>query len=52
MLTIISQAREMGISLDLLKAAWAQNLRVRKDRNWEVIPGAVQGDKKKERRDQ
>ncbi len=41
MLTIISQAQEMGISLDLLKAAWLKNLEVREDRNWEVITGAV-----------
>lgn len=38
---LLGSAREKGVLTELLEAAWKKNLRIRKIRDWEEIPGAV-----------
>lgn len=38
---LLGLASELGIKMDLLETAWKKNLKVRKSRDWEEIPGAV-----------
>jgi UDPglucose 6-dehydrogenase len=38
---ILGLARELGADLSVLKAVWKKNLKIRKIRDWENIPGAV-----------
>lgn len=38
---LLGLADEMGVDLSVLKAAWKKNLKIRKIRDWEDIPGAV-----------
>lgn len=45
MVALISSAKELGVDVSLLEKAWEINKRIRKDRNWEEIPGAVSGTK-------
>jgi nucleotide sugar dehydrogenase len=41
MVALLGLSREMGVDLSLLEAAWKKNLKLRKVRDWEDIPGAV-----------
>jgi hypothetical protein len=38
---ILGLAKELGVELSVLEAAWKKNLKIRKVRDWEDIPGAV-----------
>ena len=38
---MIGRARELGVDVSLLETVWDQNLRMRKNRDWEEIPGAT-----------
>lgn len=38
---LLGLAKELGIDLSVLEAAWKKNLKIRKVRDWEDIPGAV-----------
>lgn len=38
---LLGLAKKMNIDLSVLKTAWKKNLRIRKTRDWEEIPGAV-----------
>jgi nucleotide sugar dehydrogenase len=38
---MIKRAEELGVSPDVMKAAWEKNKQVRKDLDWYDIPGAV-----------
>jgi UDPglucose 6-dehydrogenase len=42
LLSIIHEAKGMGIDMDVLMATWEKNLEVREDRNWTEIGGAVE----------
>lgn len=39
--SLLGLAREWGVKLSVLEAAWKKNLKIRKVRDWEDIPGAV-----------
>ncbi|OGM21299.1 hypothetical protein A2863_03750 [Candidatus Woesebacteria bacterium RIFCSPHIGHO2_01_FULL_38_9b] len=39
--SILGLAKELGVNLSVLEAAWKKNLKVRKIRDWEEIRGAV-----------
>lgn len=38
---ILGLARKLGVNLSILESAWKKNLQIRKNRDWEDIPGAV-----------
>ncbi|NQS89367.1 UDP-glucose/GDP-mannose dehydrogenase family protein [Patescibacteria group bacterium] len=38
---LLGLARELGVELSVVRAAWKKNLRIRKVRDWENIEGAV-----------
>jgi UDPglucose 6-dehydrogenase len=38
---ILGLAKELGVKLSVIEAAWKKNLKIRKVRDWEDIPGAV-----------
>jgi nucleotide sugar dehydrogenase len=38
---LLGLAKEMGVDLSVLSVAWKKNLKIRKVRDWEEIPGAV-----------
>lgn len=38
---LLGMANDLGVDLSVLKAAWQKNLKIRKVRDWEDIPGAV-----------
>lgn len=38
---LLGQAKNMGVDLSVLKTAWQKNLKIRKIRDWEEIPGVV-----------
>lgn len=42
LLTLLSEAEQLGIRLPLLEQVWNSNLEIRKDRNWQFIKGAVE----------
>jgi UDPglucose 6-dehydrogenase len=42
LLSIIAEADEYGISMDILRETWKKNLEVREDRNWTEIKGAIE----------
>jgi UDPglucose 6-dehydrogenase len=44
---LLGFARRMGVDMPLLSAMWAENLKIRKIRDWEEIDGAVNHKKKK-----
>lgn len=41
MVALLGLAKDLDIDLSVLKAVWEKNLRIRKVRDWEDIPGAV-----------
>jgi UDPglucose 6-dehydrogenase len=41
MVALLGLARELGVDLSVLEAVWKKNLKIRKVRDWEDIPGAV-----------
>lgn len=38
---LLGLAEELGVNLSVLEAAWKKNLKIRRIRDWEGIPGAV-----------
>lgn len=38
---LLGLAKDLGIELSVLEAAWKKNLKIRKVKDWEEIPGAV-----------
>jgi UDPglucose 6-dehydrogenase len=40
---ILGLAKELGVKLSVLDAVWKKNLKIRRVRDWEEIPGAVSG---------
>lgn len=46
MVALLGLARKLKVDLSLLEAAWKKNLKIRKVRDWENIPGAVSRKKK------
>lgn len=38
---LLGLGKELGVKMDLLETAWKKNLKIRKVRDWEEIPGAV-----------
>lgn len=47
---LLGLAKELGVDLSVLEAAWKKNLKVRKVRDWEDIPGAVTPDRPRKRK--
>lgn len=43
---LLGLAKDLGVDLSVLKTAWNKNLKIRKVRDWEDIPGAVSKKKK------
>lgn len=41
MVALLGLARKLKVPMELLEAVWKKNLRIRKIRDWEQIPGAV-----------
>ena len=40
-LAITKEADDLGVSLDIMKTVWEKNLKIRKNRDWEKIDGAI-----------
>lgn len=38
---LLGLAKELGVDMSVLKTAWKKNLKIRKGRDWENIPGVV-----------
>lgn len=47
MVALIGMAKDMGVDVSFLESAWKKNLKIRKVRDWEEIPGAVSKSEKK-----
>src|SRR3990167_4323379 len=45
---LLGLARELGVELSVLETAWKKNLKIRKVRDWEEIPGAVSRKQRKQ----
>lgn len=41
LVALLSVGRDLGVKLPLLEQAWKENLKVRKNKDWETISGAV-----------
>ena len=43
---MLGKAEELDVLMPVLRAAWEENLKIRRHKDWEEIPGAVTGGKK------